>query len=162
MKTIPLTRGYQAFVDDEDYELVTQHKWTAHINVDGSVYAVRGRNKKCPHAFMHRLIMNAQPGQLVDHRNERTLDNRRSNLRLCKQAENLRNRGKTKANTSGFKGVTFRKSTGRWIAQIKANYQHYYLGVFDTAKKAAKAYDTAALRLHGEFARLNFPRKKIS
>ncbi len=107
---------------------------------------------------MHRVIKGAKAGQSVDHVNGNGLDNRRSNLRLCAHAENLRNRKIHKNNKSGFKGVRKRKESSLWRAEIRSNHKFYFLGNFHSAEEAAHAYDAAALKLHGEFARLNFPR----
>lgn len=106
---------------------------------------------------IHRLITNVLPGLFVDHVNGDTLDNRGCNLRVCTSDENKRNR-KTNCNSvTGFKGVkpTVRAYGCRYTAKIGVNGTYVYLGTFDTAVEAAIAYNRAAIRLHGEFARLN-------
>jgi hypothetical protein len=107
---------------------------------------------------MHREIMNAPAGLLIDHRNRDTLDNRRNNLRLATYSQNGCNSkiDKTKT-TSKFRGVRFIKKTGKWAANIRINGKKTWLGSFKTEIDAAKAYDAAAREYHGEFARLNFP-----
>jgi len=107
--------------------------------------------------MLHRLIVGAPVGEVVDHINGDTLDNRRSNLRVCSRAENLWNAGKRRHNTSGFKGVCFDKRDGRWYARIRAVGRVHDLGRYKTAEEAAMAYDAKAAELHGPFARLNFP-----
>lgn len=110
------------------------------------------------HKYLHRLVLGAKKGQIVDHINGNPLDNRRANLRLATRSQNLFNRGRPKHNTSGFKGVHFCKRTKRYRASIRANNRVVRLGRFDTAAKAARAYDKAARVHHGDFAQLNFPR----
>lgn len=106
---------------------------------------------------LHRLITNANVMEYVDHINGNTLDNRRSNLRICTKAQNCKNRGLSKNKTSkvNFKGVTYYKSNKKYIARITNNENKIYLGSFNTAEEAAKAYNEAAIKYHGEFARLN-------
>jgi hypothetical protein len=106
---------------------------------------------------MHRQILGAPPGQQVDHINGDTLDNRRVNLRLATHGQNQHNRGKYRNNKSGYKGVSWDKAAGKWRAQIKFNNKKYNLGRYHDPIEAALAYDAAAIRLHGAFARLNFP-----
>lgn len=103
---------------------------------------------------LHRWIMDAQPGQVVDHINGDRMDNRRENLRLCTVAENIRNQ-KRRASKSGFKGVVQKR--GRWQASYTYEGKRIYLGYFATAEEAACAYDRAAREAFGEFALLNFP-----
>lgn len=91
------------------------------------------------------------PVALVDHINCDPYDNRWTNLRQATQAENLRNRTKTRANTTGFKGVSLCRDTGRYVAYIKYNYKTKYLGRYDTAQEAHAAYCAAASEIHGKF-----------
>lgn len=90
---------------------------------------------------------------VVDHESRDTLDNRITNLRDATFAQNQHNRTAQVNNTSGHKGVSLIKKTGRWRADIKANGVPKYLGSFATPEEAAAAYDAAALELHGAFAR---------
>jgi hypothetical protein len=99
--------------------------------------------------------MQPPKGLHVDHANHNGLDNRRSNLRICTQAENQRNRKLHCNNTSGFIGVCWGKSHRKWKAYIYSYKQHFHLGHFDTAEEAAGVRDVAAKNLHGEFAMLN-------
>lgn len=108
------------------------------------------------------LIMNPPRGMVVDHINGNTLDNRRCNLRVCTHAENARNNTLIKTTTTGYKGVHCAKANGSkkpWRSRIKYNYKEIQLGTFDTKQEAAEAYDIAALKYFGEFAKLNFPNK---
>ena len=158
MKQIPLTQGKFALVDDEDYErLVAMGKWY----FGAGAYAIRWvttydstgkRIKKT--ILMHRIIMGVENKYEVDHRYGDTLDNRKLNLRVCTKAENGQNRGKNKNNTSGFKGV-WRSGTSRWRCRICVNRTHIHVGYYESLESAAKAYNAAALKYHGEFAKLN-------
>lgn len=97
------------------------------------------------------------PEQMMDHRNEIKSDNRWSNLREATKHQNQCNVSKPANNTSGFKGVYWEERTHRWVAQIKVHQRNKKIGRFRDATAAAKAYDVAAIALHGEFANLNFP-----
>lgn len=149
MERIPVTAGLFALVDDEDVDLVSQFTWHR-CEQHGLVYARGEIWSRGPRVRMHRLIMRAEPGRMVDHRNRNGLDNRRENLRFCTYAENARNR---RMRCGGFKGVSQRPN-GKWQAAIGRNI---YLGVYDDPLDAARAYDAAALEMWGEFAALNFP-----
>ena len=152
---VPLTKGQFAIIDIEDYDIVSKHTWHASFaKCSNSYYAktnikIEGKQTSKP---MHKLIMNAPKGFVIDHINGNTLDNRRCNLRVCTQAENSRNR-KTSENTiSGYKGVIKKKN--RWQARIMYNSEHINLGFFSTPQEAHEAYCAAALKYFGEFARL--------
>lgn len=107
---------------------------------------------------LHRFIIGDEcKGLVVDHRNRNTLDNRRENLRVCTSGENTKNQGKRKKNTSGYKGVFIHGKRSRWMARIESNNKGYYLGSYETKEAAARAYDRGAIKLHGQFAALNFP-----
>ena len=155
---IPLTRGYNAVVDAADAErVVAAGPWCAAPN-GRTVYAHRRvvrSNGDVTTEGMHAFITGADR---TDHINGDGLDNRRSNLRRATHGQNMANKGRYRNNTSGFKGVSRRRS-GRWFAQIQAQGTHRYLGQFDTAEDAARAYDAAAVEAFGEFARLNFPQE---
>jgi hypothetical protein len=148
---IPLSRGLFATVDDADAEWLSQFKWSAQKSERGHHYAHRAyrENGRKIWVKMHRLIMGAEPGQIVDHRNADTLDNRRANLRFCTTSQNMMNaRGK---GAIPFKGVW--RSHNQYAATIKVNGIRHWLGAFRTPEEASEAYDAAAKRLFGEFAR---------
>jgi hypothetical protein len=161
MKTIPLTKGKVAIVDDADYERLRQYSWSAR-KPKGYWYAARWRRSNEPPGsciiLMHRFLLDAPAGVLVDHRDGDGLNNRRSNIRTATHSQNSHNRKMHVTNTSGFKGVVRNNKRGRpWLARIALNRRQMYIGVFDTPEEAARAYDRKAKELHGEFARLNFP-----
>lgn len=150
MKVIPLTRGKIATVDDADYEALICHKWMAHT--DGrNWYACRTKHK----IKMHRVLMNAPATFQVDHINGDGLDNRRHNLRLVTNKQNCWNQRK-KGGMSKYKGVCWYKDHGKWAASITQHSKRIFLGYFETEEAAGRAYDQAAHKLFGQFARPNF------
>lgn len=156
MKEIPLTQGMVAIVDDEDYELVSRYKWFADRRGKYSIryYACRKTyiDERRVNEYMHHAIL----GHVrVDHKNGNGLDNRRENIRIATQSQNMANRRSQANSQSPYKGV--RKVKLRWRAYIKPNEKPIHLGYFDTAEEAARAYDWAAKRIYGDFALLNFP-----
>ncbi len=153
MATIPLTQNKCATVDEADYAVVSQLKWTAtYCKKADKWYAVSGINKR--RTYMHRFITEAPRGIQVDHRDMDGLNNSRSNLRLATKAQNMRNSGKRRNNTSGFKGVSFARAQNKWHAQITTNGKNSHLGYFANKLDAAQAYMNASVIQHGEFARV--------
>ena len=152
MKYIPLSQGKQAIVDDDLYESLSGYRWFVNNGYarcwDGS-----GRGRKI--ILMHRVILNTPEGLCTDHINGDRLDNRRENLRVCTKAENSRNRGVEKTNTSGFKGVNWHKRDRVWQARLNYLGKFIWLGSYKTKEEAALAYNRGAIELHGEFACLN-------
>ena len=157
MKRIPLTQGKFAIVDDDKYDWLNQWKWCAHKNGNNH-YAVRSSSRKTGKKSikMHRLILGLQPndGKITDHLNTNALDNRRVNLRICTTSENARNQ-KPRRNKK-YKGIYFHKYAKKWFSRIYYQQCRIWLGSFDNKIEAAKAYDKAAKKLYGEFARTNF------
>ncbi len=151
MKKIPLTKGRVALVDDEDFEELSKHKWC---------WGDRGGAQRKTHGgsvfvAMHRVIMNAPKGKVVDHINGDRSDNRRSNLRICTQAENVRNQSIKSNNKSGYKGVHWDAPRKKWHAHITKNNKTLFLGRFKEIKEAVQAYNEASIRYHGQFGKLN-------
>lgn len=155
--TIGLTRGRVALVDDADWHLIADRSWFVARAGGGLCYARTSHTHRYPGAasLLHRLILSAPARAVIDHVNGDGLDNRRTNLRFCSHAENIRNQrlrcdlGKT----SRFKGVW--SKAGRWHAQIEHAGDRVYLGVFDDEERAALQYDRAARVFFGRFARTN-------
>lgn len=106
---------------------------------------------------MHRVILNTPPGMDTDHINGDGCDNRRCNLRICTRSQNMANGGKYKIkdSTSPYRGVCWHKAIGKWRVQIKVNGRRIALGYFDDERKAAAAYNAAALEHFEEFAKPN-------
>ena len=157
MKEIKLTQGKVALIDDEDYEMVSKLKWYA-MKTSNKFYVASSNNK-----YLHRFIMNVTDSNIkVDHINGDTLDNRRSNLRLCSHRENIRNCVISKNNTIGYKGIWIRNDgrKKKYAAEITFNYKRIKLGSFYTLEEAAEAYNEAALKYHGEYSNLNIINNK--
>lgn len=143
---VPLTQGQVALIDSADAELVGRHCWcalwsrsTLSYYAATNIYRPDGRQTTLQ---MHRLILAAQRGQEVDHRNHDTLDNRRANLRCVTHSENQRNRkGANRNGTSGHLGVSWNKTRQRWHAYVWLNTRLVVIGYFNTAEMAARARD---------------------
>ena len=142
--------GRSFLFDKEDLGLIRSHSW----NVDAQGYVqgtIDGKNVK-----LHRYLLNAGRGMVVDHINNTPRDCRKSNLRIARQHENTMNSQLSRNSTTGYKGVCFDKSRGRYMGHIHPNRRMVFLGYYDTAIEAAKAYDLAADFYFGEFAKPNF------
>ena len=151
-KTLIITIGdQQIFIDRKDLKALDLS--ALRITADG--YAIIGDK------LLHRLIMNPPENMQIDHKNKNKLDNRRCNLRICTNSENLMNRGKQRDNTTGFKGVSTDKRCKRkkYRARITADKKTYFLGNFEKPDEAGKAYKKAVKQYHGEFARVNDPKE---
>lgn len=147
--------GKYALVDDEDYDNLITHKWAV-SNMGYATRLVYSKEKSgVKRQLMHRLIMDSPTNLQIDHIDNNTLNNQKSNLRPSTQAQNCWNRKISSSNTSGYKGVTFIKRIDRWQADIYHNYRRYRLGSYLTKEEAAQAYNTKAKELFGEFALLN-------
>lgn len=154
MKELRLDALHVAIADDADFEMLSHWKWTW----EGR-YAIRretrgGRPRVC---YMHRMILLPEDGQQVDHVNGNKLDNRRCNLRLASKSENQANSAPRSETSSPFKGVSRVSGRECWRAYICSAGSYIHLGHFASENDAARAYDDAARRLFGEFARTNFP-----
>lgn len=153
MKRIKLTQGKFALVDNIDFEGINQFKWYVNgeyarrkIRVNGNP---RIRQLAC---FMHRFILNAPKGKVVDHVNGNGLDNRRCNLRVVTNRQNAQNIHKIKSKAK-YKGV--QKRGNRWSARITVDGKQIFLGSFGTCQEAVNAYDDAAIEHYREFAATN-------
>lgn len=154
MKTIPLTQGYEALVDDEDYEWLSQWRWQAHVRPH-TTYAVRhsaGRHETRRIIRMHREILGTTPSMKTDHVNGEGLDNRRANLRACSAQQNARNSRSRLGSSSDYLGVCWHKYRQKWGAEIRVDGITRFLGYFRVEAEAGSAYKAAAAIVHGEFA----------
>ena len=151
MKKIELTKGYFALVDDADYDWLMKWKWCASVQ-RSNVYAVRKSNP-C-NIKMHRQIIGAPTGLMVDHIDHNGLNNQRDNLRLCNNSDNHKN--SRPKGISRYLGVSFRKDRNKFEAYIKTDEKYIHLGHYVNEVDAAMAYDLSAKKYHGEFANLNF------
>jgi hypothetical protein len=158
---IPLPSGHIALIDEEDWELVKPYKWHASGNngrsrkivyVRTTIYRPSGKPIGIQ---LHRLIMGAAPGVQVDHIDHNALDNRRGNLRICTPGQNNANQRVKRNNSSGYKGVSWHKGTGKWLARTRLAGQEQYLGLFDDPWEAAQAYNAAVQAIWGPFALIN-------
>ena len=149
MKEIILSKGAVAIVDDEDYEYLNDISW--HLSSTGYAHTTVSRR----HFSMHKMIMRADRIQLVDHINGDPLDNRKVNLRLATHTENMCNRKMDKRNKSGYRGVCWNKKDKKFKVTIQHNNCQIHLGMYSDILEAAQSYNKAAIKYHGEFARLN-------
>jgi len=163
MKEIQLTQGYTTQVDDQNFDKLNAFKWCADVarNDDGSiknVYAARYIvvNGKQTFQRMHRFIKGiTDPKIKVDHEDHNGLNNLASNLRIATNADNNRNQRLSRANSSGYKGVTWCTTYNKWRARIGDKGKRIHLGCFTDLQDARDAYDAAALKYFGEFAYTN-------
>lgn len=159
MKTIRLTKGFVALVDDEDFVNITKYKWRVCGERNNNPHAIcstiQNKNTKQKTFYMHRLIMKAERAQIVDHENRNGLDNQKHNLRFATHSQNMANRKSHKNSSSKYKGVSFHKRDNVFCSQIQHEKKVIHLGNFKNEIEAAIAYNDAATKYHGKFAILN-------
>lgn len=159
-RLIPLTQGLWTIVSECMYVYLMQWRWYACRFKDGAYYAMRNtprQNGAQGTLLMHRFILGLEGGNPIqgDHEDSRnTLDNSLGNLRIADQNEQAFNRRRRSDNTSGYKGVSFHKGTGKWCAVICVRGKQMWLGLFDTPELAYAVYCEAALKYHEKFARV--------
>lgn len=173
-KQIPLGQsGLVAIVDDEDFEWINSYRWHLRGNAKrnpNKMYAVHqpySNGKKTRQVAMHRLVMGIKDQLIVvDHIDHNGLNNQKANLRICSPAENTRNSRPSNGRSSRFKGVNFHKQTQKWCARITSDSKTIFVGLLESEEDAARHYNAAAVKYHGEFACLNdvdplFPKSPI-
>lgn len=167
VKSIPLTQGKNALVDNEDYDFLNQWNWCVSRSprklTEDCYYVLRGIRiqGKCKNIFMHRVILNAPDGMGVDHINGDGLDNRRSNLRLASQRLNCQNLHCEMS--SKYPGVHLDHNDKKWIARIWHNHKRIHLGKFENEVDAASAYQWAINQIeNGKDISLNWNPNKTS
>lgn len=162
MKKIELTQGKFALVDDDDFDRVNQFKWYAYKPKRKNLwYARRNAPKdggRQMTVLLHHVILTGH--KQIDHKNGDGLDCQKHNLRPATAQQNGSNRRRHFNNVSGFKGVHWRESSRKWRSVLCFAGENISLGYFDNKADAARAYDGAAKKYFGEFAKLNFPEKQ--
>lgn len=153
MKKILLTKGYDTFVDDINFQIINRYTWHA-VERQHLIYAEGYVHGKV--IFLHNFIMNPPRYYIVDHKDNNGLNNQEVNLRICRFTDNNRNRRKF-GNSSQYKGVYFDRQYNKWKASIKLEGKVVCIGRFDSEIEAAKAYDMVAIRFFKEFTKINFP-----
>lgn len=141
---------YTIIVDDEDFPLLSRHRWFIHKNELTPHFSYKSLNIP-----IYRIILAPYRRKEVDHINRNRLDNRKANLRLVTRTQNEMNKAPTKLNTSGYKGVRMAKTKGKWFAFIHFQNKRLYLGTFPSKIEAAKAYNREAIKLYSGYAWLN-------
>lgn len=159
MKKIDVGSGNFSLVDDDDFELLNSFNWQSY-NHRRTTIVHRKRliweSDELPKVIkMHRFILNAKPGQIVDHKDGNALNNQKSNLRFCTYSQNARNAPSRLGSTSRFLGVSKRNDSKKWQAQIQEDGKSYKIGDYDSEVEAALAYNISASFRFREFARLN-------
>jgi AP2 domain len=161
MRTIPLTQGFVALVDDADFLGVSRFKWFADVKPK-TVYAIRAVRKDDgtkTSQYLHRLIMGVtDPKVQIDHEDHNGLNCQRYNLRPATNQQNTHN-ARSHGGTSAYKGVTWDRAKGKWRARFSVEGKRRSLGYFDSEVDAALVYDTAAREHYGNFAYTNFSPK---
>jgi hypothetical protein len=158
MKTIELTQGQVAKVDDADYEWLSKYKWRAMWKPERQCYyAVRTEFTGRITIYMHDTINRPIDGLETDHCDGDTLNNQRHNLRSATRSQNMANTDMHKNNTSGYKGVSWNKHSMKWESFAVLHYRKHHIGYHNDPVEAARAYDKKARELFGEFAYQNFP-----
>lgn len=163
MKTIPLTKGKCAIVDDEDFPFLSRFNWQLHNSGNGMYYAEinvmpREGNKRGDfkvHVPMHAFLIKRGKFERVEFVNKNTLDYRKKNLMLVTYNQNIHRAAKRKGASSKYKGVSFNKRHQNWIVGITYNRKRMHLGYFLDEKQAAKVYNKKAKELYGELAYQN-------
>jgi len=155
MAYISLNLNAVAAIDDADFDRVDPYDWfLSGTGYPAGFVPVEGKFKL---VYLHRFLLDAQPGEIVDHINGCALDNRRANLRLVTAEQNGQNKRLSALSATGLKGVGWHKARRKYHARIQLQGIRYHLGFFDNAQSAAQAYDAAARVLFGAFAVLNYP-----
>lgn len=152
MSEIKLTKGKYALVDDEDFDYLNQFKWYTSTAGYARRYSRDINTKKSKYIYMHRELNNTPLGLSTDHINGDTLDNRKCNLRSCTHEQNMLNSGK---HGPGYKGISWAVKSNKWDVRITIKRKCVRLGFFSSLEEAIMVYNNAAIKHHGEFARLN-------
>ena len=153
---VPLTQGHVAIVDACNVHIVNSWNWHA-VKSLNTVYA-RRTDRSCGfpvNVYMHRVILGDPDKFCIDHIDSNGLNNLTSNIRKVEHYQNIINSRFRADNSSGFRGVSFDKSKGKWVARITTKGRVLNIGRFASAEDAALAYEKKSLELHKEFRRLS-------
>jgi len=159
MKTIPLTQGMFAIVDDCDFEMLSKHKWSfkkdpsSGKSIGYAVRSVRLAGGKCIKLYMHRVILGLEKGKECDHADGIGLHNWRSNLRECTRTQNMQNRSIHRNNKFGVKGIEISPNGDKYVAKIIVNRRKIHLGTFLTVDAAKVSRNDAEIKYFGAFHR---------
>jgi len=156
-KALRLHKGASTTLDDADYDRAKAFHWHKTTNGYVAGYVVEQGGRR---VYLHRWLLDAQPGQFVDHIDGNKLNNRRSNLRLVTRSQNQANRRHNRTSRSRYKGVTWHKRRKRWMARIQVRGRRITIGYFNDPLQAAYEYDAFARNYFGEYARINFPQRR--
>jgi len=161
MKLIPLTKGYEAMVDDEDYDRVMEYKWQALTRSNGEVNCASRSYQERPsmkirREALHVFIMGILgDGFTIDHKDKNPLNCQRNNMRWASKSQQNANRRSVM--THGYRGIYPVSESYKWEPRIWYQRKLYRNGSYYTKEEAAKAYDELAKKIYGDFAELNFP-----
>jgi len=153
--TIMMPCGAETTVDVADYPAVELYRWCSHNQGYARAKVWDTATKKQTTLLMHRLLLTPPADMHIDHIDGNPSNNRRSNLRLATSQQNAGNSKKQAGCSSQYRGVSWDKRDKKWRAQVRQNGRQKYLGLFTDEAEAALAYNTAAVELFGEFAKLN-------
>lgn len=151
---VPLSPEGTTLIDADDFEKLRDYRFYRVGHKNFKYVSIR-KKKTSGITMLHRHLLNAPAHLQVDHINGNSLDNRQANLRLCTRLDNCRNRAKRFDSTSPYKGVLWNKQNKNWRVRIRVNWKPIEVGSFKTAEEAARAYNEAAVKYYGEFARIN-------
>lgn len=160
-KKIKLTQGKYTIVDDEDYIFLNRLDWNylPPNNKDKLECAIRcyiSPQGRTIEITMHSLLIKNKKQCTIRHKNGKGLDNRKSNLEIISYSIRGHSKRKNRKKISKYKGVSkTTNSKKQWRAEIMKNKKSYFLGNFETDKKAALAYNKKAEELYGKFAYQN-------
>lgn len=151
---------HNIFIDGEDFDKIKGYNWYISKGRSNTFYAgsktINKKTNKRTSIWMHRLILNSCNKNVIDHIDHNGLNNCRSNLRVCTQSENCKNKMKhDETKTSKYKGVGFKKSINKFQARICFNYKQIFLGYYENESDAVMAYNEASLKYHGEYGFTN-------
>lgn len=151
---IKLTQGKETCIDRADWPEVQKYRWYALRRPSGLVHVMTNIKigDRRTTTYLHKLLLKSEK---IDHEDGNGLNNRRKNLRSCSSTQNVANTGLRQDNTSGFKGVNLDRRDGIWVAELSVGGAKKYLGRFSNIIAAARAYNEAAVKYFGQFAKLN-------